>query len=278
MRPVPVPRPVAALALPLLLALPGALLVPAAPAGAESALLLPMPESFGSVPASTYDEDGRRVGDAHLVMERLPDGNVRMFAESGIEGAERNVVSAVLAPVGVNGNRSLRLLRQSSRSFNARGESLGQMLVDHRDGVGRCAPPPGDDREVESLELPERDRVANIPVNLLFLPLARGEREEIDFQVMLCSGGPRLISVTADVARRVKTEDGLRDIVEVKYEMDLGPIFSRLAAPFMPNLAVWFDPDDPEAWLAHRIPLFAKGPTVMVVRTGVPPRVLDGDD
>lgn len=260
--------------LPLALALPGSLL-PAAPAGAESALLLPMPQTFGSVPASTYDEDGRRVGDAHLVMERLPDGNVRMFAESGFEGAERNVVSAVLTPVGVNGHQSLRLLRQSSRSFDAEGRSLGQLSVDHRDEVGSCAPPPDQGDGVETVELPARDRVANIPVNLLFLPLARGEREQIDFQVMLCSGGPRLIGVTAEVARRVKTEDGLRDIVEVTYDMDLGPILSRLARPFMPRLAVWFDPDDPDAWLAHRIPLFAKGPTVMVVRTGVPPGMLE---
>lgn len=277
MRPVPPRRPLAALWLPLLLALPVALGAPASPAPAESELLLPMPERFGSVPASTYDEDGRRVGDAHLVVERLPDGNVRMFAESGIEGAERNVVSAVLAPVGVNGSQSLRLVRQSSRSFDAQGRSLGQMTVDHRDGMGRCARPPREGGDVETLALPDHDRVANIPVNLLFLPLARGEREEIDFQIMLCGGGARLVSASAEVARRVKTEDGLRDIVQISYDMDFGPILSRLARPFMPNLAVWFDPDDPEGWLAHRMPLFAKGPTVMVVRTGVAPRVLEDE-
>lgn len=254
----------------------GLLLLTPRPAGAESELVLPYPQSFGTVPASTYDDEGRRVGDAHLVVEKLDDGRVRMLAESGFEGAERNVVSAILAPL--NGNSGLRLVRQDSRSFDSEGRSLGHLSVDHRDGMGRCIPPPREDGETRSIELPEDDRVANIPVNLLFLPLAKGERDTIEFQVMLCSGGPRLITAVAEVARRVKTEDGLRDIVEIQYEMDLGPILSRLARPFMPKLAVWMDPRTPDAWLAHRMPLFARGPTVMVVRTGVPPQVLDGEN
>ena len=31
----------------------------------------------------------------------------------------------------------------------------------------------------------------------------------------------------------------------------------------------------PDAWLAHRMPLFAKGPTVLVVRTGIAPDSLN---
>ena len=125
------------------------------------------------------------------------------------------------------------------------------------------------------MDLPTRDRIANIPVNLLFLPLATGERDEVEFEVFLCSGKPRLVRAKATVARRVKTEDGLRNIVEVRYDLDLGPMLSRLARPFIPKVAVWFDPKDPDAWLAHRMPLFAKGPTVTVVRAGVPPELLN---
>src|SRR5262245_37610937 len=75
-----------------------ALLGTAAPAGAESALHIEFPESFGTIPAATYDSEQHRVGGAHLVAERLDDGKVRLFSESGITGGARTVVTAELAP------------------------------------------------------------------------------------------------------------------------------------------------------------------------------------
>lgn len=245
----------------------------AQPASAGSELLLPVPNSFGTFPASTYDENGKRVGDAHLVIEELPNGNVRLFGESGIDGSARNIVTAEFEHA--NGGSALRLLRQTSRSWDAAGAALGKLSIDHQEEVGTCDPPQASGDPQKSMALPDHDRIANIPVNLLFLPLATGERDEVDFQVFLCSGKPRLVKAKATVARRVKTQDGLRNIVEVRYDLDLGPMLSRLARPFIPKVAVWFDPKDPDAWLAHRMPLFAKGPTVMVVRTGIPPELLD---
>ena len=250
----------------------GVLLPAAAPARAESALRLPMPTRFGAVPASTYDDQGRRVGDATLAVERLDDGHVRMFGQSGYDGAARNVVSATLVPV--DDGAALQLIEQTSSSFDGSGSALGTLTVDHRNALGRCEPPAGDRREGKTVELSDEDRVANIPVNLLFLPLARGQRETVDFELLLCRRGPRVVKARAEVGRRVRTEDGLRDIVEVHYEMDFGPILSRLARPFVPKVAVWFDPKTPDGWLAHRMPLFAQGPTVMVVRTGIAPDVL----
>jgi hypothetical protein len=241
-------------------------------ARAESGLVLPMPTSFGVVPASTYDEHGRRVGDAHLALEKLDDGRVRMLAESGFDGAARNVVSAILEPV--DGGSALRLVSQSSRSFDETGHALGEMSVDHAAGQASCTPPAADGTPAQVLALPRQDRVANIPVNLLFLPLARGERKQIEFELMLCRGGPRLVTATAAVARRVHTDQGPRDIVEIKYDVDFGPFLSSMVRPFVPKVAVWFDPAHPDGWLAHRMPLFAKGPTVMVVRTGVAPEWL----
>lgn len=251
----------------------GGLLPAAGAAHAESALRLPVPNQFGVVPASTYDRQGRRVGDATLAVEKLDDGNVRMFAQSGFDGAARNVVSALLVPT--DDGSALQLVEQTSRSFDGTGSPLGVLTVDHRAAMGRCEPPAGNGKKIKTIELSDRDKVANIPVNLLFLPLARGQREKVDFEILLCSRGPKVVKARAEVGRRVRTEDGLRDIVEIHYEMDFGPVLSRLAKPFVPKVAVWFDPETPDGWLAHRMPLFAKGPTVMVVRTGVPPAVLD---
>jgi hypothetical protein len=252
----------------------GGLLPVAGAARAESALRLAMPTRFGVVPASTYDKQGRRVGDATLAVEKLDNGNVRMFAQSGFDGAERNVVSAVLVPID---DGELQLVEQTSRSFDGTGSPLGTLTVDHLAAMGRCEPPAGNGKKTKTIELSDEDRVANIPVNLLFLPLARGQREKVDFEILLCSRGPKVVKARAEVGRRVRTEDGLRDIVEIHYEMNFGPVLSRLAKPFVPKVAVWFDPETPDGWLAHRMPLFAKGPTVMVVRTGIAPGVLDGE-
>ena len=38
----------------------------------------------------------------------------------------------------------------------------------------------------------------------------------------------------------------------------------------MPKLSFWFDPRSASPWLAHRIPLYSKGPEVFVIRDGLP--------
>jgi hypothetical protein len=43
-----------------------------------------------------------------------------------------------------------------------------------------------------------------------------------------------------------------------------------VAQRFVPKLSFWFHPDEPHRWIAHRLPLYGKGPEVFVVRDGVP--------
>lgn len=236
-------------------------------ARAESALRLPVPGVYGEVPARTYDEQGDVVGDATLRTLRLPDGGVRLESLAGIEGGERQRVTAELA---LTDGGVLKLLSQRSQSHDASGQSLGVMRIDHRRAIGECIPAPGAGGQAESLELPDPDRVANVPMNLLFLPLASGESERVDFQFLICRGGPRLVDATASVAQTRTGPEGRR-IVEVRYMLDFGPVLSRLVSPFMPRLSMWFDTSGPSGWVAHTQPLFAKGPTVWVVRSGTTP-------
>jgi hypothetical protein len=63
-------------------------------------------------------------------------------------------------------------------------------------------------------------------------------------------------------------------LVEIRYTLDFGPILSRLAAPLMPELSFWFDKNSPGTWVGHRMPLFSRGPTVLVVRSGFSPNLL----
>lgn len=247
-----------------------ALLPPALGSGAraESALRLPLPDRFGDIDAGTFDAAGHRVGEARLSVVRLGDDQVELSARSGIEGAARSQVSARMELV--DGGRALRLLSQRSESFDDSGASLGVLSIDHERREARCGAPPGSGEHDAVVELAKRDRVVNVPLNLLFQRLVTGEVPELDFEVLLCRFGARVIEAHARVATPAPRPDGL---VEVRYELDFG-MLSSLAAPFLPTLSFWFDRKSPGAWVAHRMPLFSKGPTVLVVRSDVSPERL----
>ena len=236
-------------------------------AHAESALRMVYPEVYGVIPAATYDMQRQRVGDAHLVVEKLDDGNIRLFSESGITNGARTIASAVLAPA--EGGGSLRPVLQESRSFDPQGVMLGVLSVDHRTGMASCSKPNGDGMKVDSLPLPSSDRVANVPLNLLFLPLVKGEAEELRFQLFLCGSGPRFVNFVASVAPGAVDASGRR-VIEVAYGPDFGRLVSLVARHMTPKLSFWFDPAAPHRWMGHRLPLYAKGPEVFVVRKGVP--------
>ena len=162
---------------------------------------------------------------------------------------------------------SLRPVHEQSRSFDPEGKPLGVLSIDHVMARASCLSPKG---ELKELELPTEDRVANVPLNLLFIPLARGEVENVEFQLMTCSFGPRLLNFEAAVAPNGNgSRNGSGHVVEVRYKPDLG-IISFMAKSMIPKLSVWFDPDASSPWLGHRIPLYTKGPEVFVIREGVP--------
>jgi hypothetical protein len=257
--------------LPLAAALAVALLLgQAASAGAESALRMEYPTSFGMVPAATYDAERHRIGAAHLVIENLDGGHVRIFSESGITGGARTVATAELAPV--DGGRWLEPLLEESRTFASDGAPRGILRIDHRARLGSCSRPSGEG-ETRSLELPAGDRIANVPMNLLFLPLVRGDADRLDFQLFLCGGGPRLVDFEATRApTNGSGEPG--EVVEIRYGPQLGPVLALVAPSFLPKLSFWFDRREPYRWLAHRIPLYSDGPEVFVIRDGVPPKWL----
>jgi hypothetical protein len=249
------------------------LVMSAAPTAADSELRLVYPAVFETVPASTYDAEHRRVGSAHLVIEKLANGNVRLIGETGIDGGERTVVNAELVPI--DGGQALRPRLQESRSFRADGTPMGVLSIDHRARLASCSKIEGDEMLVQEVALPKVDRVANVPLNLLFLPLIHGEAEHMKFQLFICRQGARFVDFEARVAPLENGSNGNGHVVEVRYAPDLGSIVSMIAKGFIPKLSFWFDPTAANPWIAHRLPLFAKGPEVFVIREGVSPRWLD---
>jgi len=245
-------------------------------AHAESALRLAYPEVFGSVPAATYDTSRIRVGAAHLVLEKLDDEGVRIFAESGFDGGARNVATALLEPSG--DHHSLQPVLQESRTFRGDGSLRGTLSIDHRTRVATCGRSNGDALAVEHIALPASDRVANVALTLLFEPLVRGVTPSMAFQIFLCEGGARLMDFEAHVEHREMGAHGPGSLVEVRYRPDLGPIGTFVAEHLIPRLSFWFDPTASTPWLAYRLPLYSKGPEVMVVRDGVPTRWLTDEN
>jgi len=256
----------------LTVAVPLLLASSAPPAGGESSLTFSPPGIFGDIDADTYDEEGRRVGDANMRVQRLPSGNILMEILSGIDGSAQFAASAELAPNGADD--SMRLVRERTQAVDRSEKPLGVMTIDHIAGVAQCGKPEGSSEEPVRIDLPVDERVVNVPLNLLFQPLVRGEAEVIDFQILLCRfpRGARIVSARARVADAIG-EEGDR-LGEIRYTLDFGPILSRLAAPFMPQISFWFNENSPGAWVGHRMPLFTQGPTVLVVRSGFLPRLL----
>jgi hypothetical protein len=243
------------------------LLAAAGSARAESALRLPYPEAFGTIPASTYDEDHQRVGGARLVVENVDDTRVHLLIESGIDGGARTVATAELETV--DEGKFLKLVREESRSFDPNGIPMGVLSIDHENGIASCNVPEKGGMATERLALPEQDRVANVPLTLLFQPLVEGTTDEVTFQLLLCRFGARLVDIDARIVSRDRDEEGASPIVEVEYRPNFGRFVSLVAEKWMPKLSVWFDRRGSNPWIAHRIPLYSKGPEVFVIRDGV---------
>jgi hypothetical protein len=232
-----------------------------APASAESLFLLAYPKQFGPVPAATYDDAGAKIGGANLSIEELPSGHVRLQTDSGQRHGARTVATAELAPV-VPGE-SLRLVAQESRSLDENGRAMGVLSVDHVAGVARCRDGSGD--TISEVALPQDDRVVNVPLNLFFLPLVRGETQSLAFQLFLCRPDARLMDFEAWIEGG---EPGGGGPIEIRYAPDFG-MASMIARSMAPRLSVWFDPTSPHTWRGHRLPLYSGGPEVMVVRDDV---------
>ncbi len=252
------------LLLPLVTGLLWLCLVPGS-AHARSALVLPPPHALGPIPAGTYDDDGKRLGEATLYYERMPDGKIHMRAVTSMQDGPRNSVNAVFEEI--DEGRALRVLQEDSLSHDADGNPMVLVEVDHEKGVGRCTPPNAQDEDIETIQLPEEDRVANATLGLLFQPLVRNEVEQIEFQAFLCRGGARLVDFVARPVARSSREPS-DQVVEIRFGPKLGRFMSWLASIVVPDLRFWFDAAEGR-YLAHRMPLYSGGPEVVVAREGV---------
>jgi hypothetical protein len=149
--------------------------------------------------------------------------------------------------------------------------TIGTMRIDHTTGEASCSRPHSDGQgmRTQQVPLPSHDRIANVPLNLLFDPLVKGDALTVDFQILICRDNAKLVNFQARVVHREEVADDSDRLVEVRYGPDLGSVFSLLARTVVPRLSFWFDPASSSPWIAHRMPLYADGPEVFVVRQGI---------
>ncbi len=250
------------------------LLVPAA-AGAESLIRLPRLEDTTGLSVTTFDPAGEAVGRSSFHVEDLKAGLRRLKIEMAVDDGGRNVSEATLAPAapGPDGaaDGTLRLVEERSQSTRADGVRLDLLVIDHVQGRASCIPDQGGPAAARTVDLPDPDRVVNVPMQLLFQPLVRGEVDEVRFQIVLCSDGPTLQDMIAVRGPRF-TREG-REILEVRYGPDLGKTVAYFASRLLPSFSFWFDAKNGD-YLGHRMPLHRKGPEVVLVRAGLTPRDL----
>ena len=238
----------------------------ALPAPGASSLRLSEPPGFGEVESATLDTEGIPLGPARVTLRRDPAGRVLLESQSTIVGGDSVRLSALLEPLA---DGALRLVEQRSVAVDREGVLLVDMEIDHVTRRATCVTPDGR----KTLELPQADRVANVPINLLLLPLARGEVERLAFQALVCRGGDaRLVDISARRTGRVVRSPRGGSAVEIEYEVQLGALLASLARPFLPRMLFWIDPAAaPDPLVAQQLPLYPKGPTVLVVRRELPP-------
>lgn len=242
-----------------------------APVAAESSLLFSVPKKFESLPAVTYDSNGEPLGTASMSVEWIDPETARLVGTVTIDSGGGTRVQADFRLV--DEGRHFKVIRQISESVTAEGRSLGTLLIEHEKGTATCTPPADTNGEARQLKLPEPDRVANVPLHLLFAPLAKGHANKVDFDILLCRDEPRFMDFAATVVER---DGGAPDVhsVEIQYGPDLGSLLSFFASGMIPELRFWLDGENDDRYLAHRMPLYSDGPEVWVIREGVTPRDL----
>jgi hypothetical protein len=245
---------------------------------AESEIWLEPPTEPEGIVATTFDAEGRDIGRSFFAVESEDGGTHRMKIELAVTGGGMNRSEAMLTSVrdSATGDARWRLTRQVSQATRNDGVALDRLVIDHVAGRASCyaskkgksVGESGGEDGGRHVELAAKDRVVNVPLQLLFRPLAKGEVDRIRFDLALCRSQPVIQSMVA--VRGPRTREGKQEIIEVRYGPDFGDTVAFFASRLLPRFSFWFEPNE-GSYLGHRMPLYRKGPNVLLMRTGMEP-------
>lgn len=248
----------------------------ASSARGESSVRLASESALEPIGATTFDRDGRAIGRSSFEIETTAEGAQIMRVTMGTDDGGRTISEATLAPLagalaGAEGRAGsgLRIVEERSQSTTADGRTFPLLVVDHQAGRVSCYEGKTTSSRGRHTAIPEDDRVVNVPMQLLFIPLVRGEVDELRFQIATCGDGrPVLHDMLA--VRGSTRERGGRRVVQIEYGPDFGKAIGWLASRLLPSFSFWFDAED-GTYLGHRMPLHREGPEITMVRRGLTP-------
>jgi hypothetical protein len=250
---------------------------------AESRVVLESAGELEGLTATTFDGGGHVIGSSSFEVETEAGGVRLMKVKLAIEGGGENLSEATLAPIvgalaadpgamranmSADSRHRYHILEERAQATRADGVSLDYLVIDHARGRVSCYPPDRDLSKGTHLDLGEDERVVNVPMQLLFQPLVRGEVDRVRYQIAVCRDGPRLHDIVA--VRGPRTRHAGHDVIEIRYGPDLGYAVAWLASRLLPRFSFWFDVND-GSYLGHRMPLYRKGPEILLVRKGLTP-------
>jgi hypothetical protein len=160
-----------------------------------------------------------------------------------------------------------RLLTYEHDFFDAHGAPLLTSSADAVTGKTSCAKYENGRGTIETavLQFPE-DTYAGAGV---LVPLAdqlrRGGATDLDIHVFDCAGGPRILTLHADLARALwsfRPHDG--ELAKA----DAHPVFgwfNLFLKPFVPTIRMWFDPLRDYAFVGGMLSRYYRGPEVLLV-------------
>lgn len=232
---------------------------------AGSAVRFPLPGQYGEKAAIVYDDNGERIGQATVSMKKNDNDLVKIIVRIALDSGIKARMKADLK--FSDDKKSLLLVFQETRTSNTEGHLINRMWVDH---IRRKAVCINAKNEKLYINIPDDDRIVNVPLNLLLKTVAAGDKDRVGFQTLVCGDDIKLLDT--DVERKAtRTKTG---IVETRYQFDLGLFLSVLATPFLPRISFWFESGYPNAWIGYRMPLYSNGPTVLVLRDDYSPEDL----
>lgn len=238
-------------------------------ADAGSGVRFAMPERFGEYQALAYDDDNRPIGVASLSMRKAADDAVEVAVKVRLDAGSHAEMQAWLVPDA--SGQHLRLRTQSTRAYDDQDQLVVDMQADHERGTAQCTYRGYGTR---SVRLPPGERIVNVPLNLLLRPVVAGEMPRVAFQTLLCDEAIRIVEAEVRYVRAIPVTSGNSSLVEARYRLDLGPLLTLALAPFLQRISFWFEANRPYLWVGHRMPLYAKGPAVLVLRQGYRPQDL----
>ncbi len=235
--------------------------------------ILALPPALGAAninfPPTDYvirsGNGARIIGHAHFELEDGPDGLRTLHGDyhylNGASDVEDDTIRLLSGPAEPIFVRFRHVFYNPDGSIDRSGEAdvtagFGQCTI-YKNGVaqatrGQLTFPP-DTFAGAAVIIPVRDHVMS------------GVSGSRVFHVFNCVPGPKVIKVTLNIHRRAPWAYYSGNLVEVGLKPDFGWL-NLVIGPFLPELRVWFDPNDDWSFVGSKAARYYKGTDIMLVR------------